>query len=140
MRMQGKCGTCRFWDVPLEDREDGESGECRRHAPALGFVDGQTVSLAHWACTHSHDWCGEHEEVWYGTDEGPDDRRELFSKINRLLTSEDREVWNRFLADLRYFAMEIHREAQATLQPDPRMRRYAGRLREHLIGVPFLEE
>jgi len=125
--------------VPLKDRETVETGECRRHSPRLGFADGEVDPLAHWPCVHSDEWCGEHEGAWYGTEEGPEDRRALFSKINQTLVPEDREVWNRFLADLRCLAMEIHQEAHATLEPNFRMRRFAGRLSEHLVGVPYLE-
>ena len=139
MRSHNKCCTCRYWDVPLKDRETVETGECHRHTPRLGLADGQIDPLAHWPCVHSDEWCGEHEEAWYGTEEGPDDRRKLFSKINRALLPEDREAWNRFLADLRCFARQIGEEARATLEPNPRMRRFAERLRGHLIGVPYLE-
>lgn len=140
MRSHVKCYTCRFWDVPVKDRETVETGECRRRTPVLGFAEGEVDTWAHWPRVHSCEWCGEHEMALYCTDEGPEDRRALFSKINQILVTEDREVWNRFLADLRHLAMEIHHDAQAMLEPKHRVRKFAGRLREHLVGVPYLEE
>ena len=139
MQHRDTCRTCRFWSVPLKDRDTVEYGLCRRRAPALEAGEEQRGPFAAWPLSDSDQWCGEHEEAWYGTEEGPEDRRRLFSKINQLLSSEDRDIWNRFLADLRLASMEIHAVSRATVHPNPHLQRTASRLREPLIGVPFLE-
>jgi hypothetical protein len=85
------CGTCRFWDAPLDKDDELEEGSCHRRAPQsrshhlfelLGRMVWAMETLAHidhtgfdylddmnhivdvsWPQTMADDSCGEHEPI-----------------------------------------------------------------------------
>lgn len=69
----------------------------------------------------------------------PDERRQLFSRINTQLTPRDRKEWNRFLAGIKSIVLDLHDEAQYACDQGAAIRILVGRLKERLVGVPFLE-
>lgn len=79
------CDTCCYW----QQLDDGETGECRLHAPRPRTTNSNDTR---WPITTDTDWCGE-----WDCDDDSDDTDDLvdaeFEDIIERLTVEPKRRW-----------------------------------------------
>ncbi|MCG8521984.1 MAG: hypothetical protein MI744_07240 [Pseudomonadales bacterium] len=67
-------------------------------------------------------------------------RQSLFSRINRHMSDQDRQEWNRFFTYIRAIALDLKFETQSGVLLEGRVRDLACRLKDEFNGIPLMEE